>query len=256
MGSQKGTAAMGTNPGGRVSAGAHGLPPGPSHPPTAPAHLGRPPPCYPGVPLLPRSGDTFLSQDQVVPYCLALLEVFRWGCQAGRAGGGVPAQQAAVGGTVGGQRNARQHAGQEACMGDACTRPPVCHAGVPPALPPLPGWPRPHVRVTFHAPLPCCPAGTMARGTTARRPASCGWWRLWEWRASAPPSRRAWARRCAARCDALRLRRDRCPAVCSWAPWFRLKDGSGSCVPVSLLACLLWCAQCLRCACRAQGGAC
>ena len=43
--------------------------------------------CPPGLPTaacLPasppaRSGDTFLSYDQVVPYCMALLEVFRWG---------------------------------------------------------------------------------------------------------------------------------------------------------------------------------
>jgi hypothetical protein len=27
--------------------------------------------------LLGRSGDTFLTEQQVVPYCLALLEVFR-----------------------------------------------------------------------------------------------------------------------------------------------------------------------------------
>lgn len=32
----------------------------------------------------PRSGDTFLTQDQVVPYCIALLEVFR--CGPGRRG--------------------------------------------------------------------------------------------------------------------------------------------------------------------------
>jgi len=62
----------------------------------------------PSCPLSCCSGDTFLTQDQVVPYCIALLEVFRWAQRTFRCAAAWPG-------------TAADHAAMRACRLCSCT---------------------------------------------------------------------------------------------------------------------------------------
>lgn len=132
-----------------------------THPHT---HICTHPPPHP----TPRSGDTFLSQDQVVPYCMALLEVFRCVPAPGRMRQRPLGCMLAV--CIARPRASRagcsnmQHAALDgllrACPGRSSVREVCAGVGAPARL--LAGRP------AWHA-LPAVPAGTMARATTGRR---------------------------------------------------------------------------------------